>query len=146
MKLSQFLVKESGPPGPCPIESDPAFYGANDFAELVHVNVCVGSKQDMSAIRGVGQLRPRFDLECDPVKSVDVLEHDFEVDMKIAGQFIRPKDLESGNVGPRCGEIDGLPDISAPDIRAFLAARLVTLLKLGKRGQCPAGARVSGRR
>ena len=56
MKLSQFLVKESGPPGPCPIESDPAFYGANDFAELVHVNVCVGSKQDMSAIRGVGQL------------------------------------------------------------------------------------------
>src|SRR5215471_2742680 len=99
-------MKGSRPPGTRRVEPDALFYGAHDFAELVYADVLVGTKQHLSAVRRVRQERPRFDLERHLVEGVDILEDDFEVDMKIAGQFIRPEDLQGRIVGPRCGEVE----------------------------------------
>ena len=154
--LSHPLLKDSDPPRRRRIESDPPSYGARDGAEVAHVNVIVGPKQDTSAVRGVGQLRRRFDLEGYLVEGIDLLENDFEVGMKISSQFVRPEDFESAVVGPRCGEVERTLDIcvfpaSGLDIARQQSDRLirhlsplVTLLKLGKHGQCPSAPPVPG--
>src|SRR5215468_3820039 len=104
--LAHPLLKDPNPPGAGRIESDPPVYGAHDVAELARADVLVGPKQDTSAVRGVGQLGHRFDLEGHLVEGVDLLENDFEVDMKISSQFVRPEDFESAVVGPRCGKVE----------------------------------------
>ena len=60
----------------------------------------------MPAVVVESQLGLRFDLERDPVESAEILEHDFEVGVKITGQLIRPEDLESTVVGARFRHIE----------------------------------------
>ncbi len=57
----------------------------------------------MPAVRVIGQPGGRLNLESDPLEGAEILEDDLEVDMKIAGQFVRPENLERGIVGPRFG-------------------------------------------
>ena len=73
-----------------------------------------------------------------------------------AYSLVRPEDFESAVVGPRCGEVERTLDISvfpAPglDIARHKSGCLirhllprVTLLKLGKHGQCPSRVPVPG--
>lgn len=55
----------------------------------------------MPAVRVVSEIGFRLDLETDLVESPEILEDDFEVDVKITGQFVRFEDLERAIVGPR---------------------------------------------
>ena len=85
------------------IKPDPDLNGLDDFAEHIVGNVFIWHKHDVPAVRGIGQPRSWFDLIRDLVESADILKHDFEVHMKIAGQFICPEDIESSIVGSRFG-------------------------------------------
>jgi hypothetical protein len=55
----------------------------------------------MPTVRATSQPGFRLDFERDVVESSKMLKDDFEVDMKIAGQFVRSTDLECGIVGAR---------------------------------------------
>jgi len=55
----------------------------------------------MPAVRTTSQPGFRFDFERDVVEGSKMLKNDFEVDMKVAGQFVRFTDLESGIVSAR---------------------------------------------
>jgi hypothetical protein len=83
------------PPGRRHIEPDPRFYGTDNFTKPVQRKVCAGPEQDMSAVWVIGQLGLWFDLERDLVEGAETLEDDFEVDVKVAGQFVGPASAAS---------------------------------------------------
>lgn len=71
------------------------------MSESVLLNVAVKPELDVPAVRTTSQPRFRLDLERDVVAGGKILKDDFEIDMKIAGQFIAPTDRESGIIGAR---------------------------------------------
>jgi len=101
-----WLVKQPPPPRKLGIEPDPACYGPRDLSEAVHMNARAGPEHDVSAVRVKRQRRLALDLMPDLVEDAEILEDDLEVDMKIAGQFVRAKDIQRGVVGPRCRQIE----------------------------------------
>jgi hypothetical protein len=48
----------------------------------------LGRKHYVAAVGMVGQRGRRLDLECDFVEGTEIFEDDFEVDVKVAGQFV----------------------------------------------------------
>ena len=93
--------KQSHPPGR--LKPDPGPYGLNDFAEHIVWNIFIGLEHDMPAVRDVRELWLSFDLIRNLVENADIFKHDFKIDMKIAGQFIGPEDIENGVMGTRFG-------------------------------------------
>jgi hypothetical protein len=73
------------------------------------VNVIVRLEHDVPRIR---QGRLWIDLVRNFVEHADILEDYFELYREIAGQFIRPEDIERGIVGPRLRQIKRMDDIS----------------------------------
>ncbi len=94
-------AKQLDPPRRLTAESGP--YGLHDFAERIVGNILVGLEHHMPAVRGIGQLWIWFDPIPDLAENADILKHDFKIDMKIAGQLICTKDIESGGIGSPSG-------------------------------------------
>src|SRR5262249_47643771 len=116
------LVKHSGPPRPRRLASDASLHGPHDFAEPVRPNAVAGAEYDVPPVVIKRQRRLWLDLERDPAEGSKILEHDFEVGVKIAGQLVGPEDVESAIVGARFGQIERLLDVAVIDGRRMSIA------------------------